>query len=504
MAAENRLEQGRFTARDFWIIGVSLLLIVFAPSFQSFWIDEGTMGLLCRAPSFSDLQQKLEMMRGSEALMPLATTYFWLLEKITGDEEWALRCGNLPWLWLGIICLALVGKRINWPWLPLLFAIHPVVWFYADEVRPYAIQLGAGSWMVLGFVQVLQSEGKQMRGFWNFGLAAAATIATSFLGIFVVAASGLVLVVKAFTGRWSLTLRQYGILAALAVLNLVIVVSIFLKMHAGAGGSKVWTVGFANMGFASYELLGFVGLGAGRELIRTSAVEGGVNAASHLLLLSLPKLLVLFLVYIGFGYAAFRASRNPSSRPSLHLALLSGLVVGLSVLCLFGAALESKFPFWGRHLAPSLPFLLLALGCIAASLKGVWTRRGQLFLLVPLFALLIYSSSVIRWSPSHSKDDYRTASALAREAIAHGKRVSWIGATQPALYYNVPFSVIWPPVPGTASMVLPSPGRDGQPDLIIVTKPDLFDRQRLLPHWIDRSGVKMTALCPSFVVYEFP
>jgi len=504
MPSENRLKQNGFSARDLWILLSSILVVALAPSFQSFWIDEGTMGLISRAPTFSDLLAVVDHMKGSEALMPLATTYFWAAEKIVGDGEWALRCSNLPWLWLGIGCLALVGKRIGWPWLPLLFAIHPVVWFYADEVRPYAIQLGTGSWLTLGFVQVLQSEGRQTRGFWNFGLAAAATIAASFLGIFVVASAGLILLVKGFAGRWPITLKQYGVIGFLLVVNVAVTFSIFLKMHAGAGGSKVWIVGLSNMGFASYELLGFVGLGPGRELIRTSAAAGGVDAASHLLIPSFFKLAVLVGIYLALLYAAFRAFKKDSTKPALQIGLLSGSAALLSVLCLFGAALESKFPFWGRHLAPSLPFLLLAIGGVAASLGPIWPARRNLFLLIPLFVVLLYSSCIIRWSPTHAKDDYRTASSMARKAIAQGKRVSWLAAAQPAFYYQLPLSGVWPPTPGTASVVLPSPATDGQPDLIFVSKPDLFDRQRLLPHWASVPGVQVTAPCQSFVVYQFP
>jgi hypothetical protein len=496
--------QNRFSARDLWILIVALFIVALAPSFQSFWIDEGTMGLISRVPTFAEFQDVVVKMKGSEALMPLATTYFWAVEKIVGENEWALRCCNLPWLWLGIVCMALIGKRIAWPWLPLFFAIHPVVWFYADEVRPYAIQLGTGCWLTLGFVQLLQSEGTQTRGFWNFGLAAAATIAASFLGIFVVAAAGLILLIRAVIAHWRLTLRQYAVLGLLGVLNFGITFSIFLKMHAGAGGSKAWIVGFSNMGFASYELLGFIGLGPGRELIRTSAVIGGVDAASHLLIPSFFKLGLLVVIYGTLIYAVFRVSRQASKIPAFEMALLSGTVALLSVLCLFGAALESRFPFWGRHLAPTLPFLLLAIGGLAASLDSIWTKRQSSFLLITLFAVFIYSSAVIRWSPTHAKDDYRTASALAREALSHGKRVSWIGATQPAVYYNVPLSTTWPPYPGTASVRLPSPATDGQPDVIIVTKPDLFDRQGFLPHWIETPGVTVTAPCQSFVVYQFP
>jgi len=503
MSSEN-LHPDRFSARDFAILICSILVVALAPSFQSFWIDEGTMGLISRIPTFSDLHSVLGQIRSSEALMPLATFYFWSMEKIVGGDEWVLRCCNLPWLWLGIVCLALVGKRIGWPWLPLLFAIHPVVWFYADEVRPYAIQLGTGCWLTLGFVQLLQSEGRQTRGFWNFGFAAAATIAASFLGIFVVAAAGLIILVKAVMGRWSLTLPQYVILAFLGVFNLVVVLAIFAKMHAGAGGSKSWIVGASNIGFASYELLGFVGLGAGREIIRSSAVGGGMSAAFQLLLPSLPKIGFLLVLYLAIGYAAFRASRQSSTKPILSLAFLSGMVALLSVLCLFGAALESRFPFWGRHLAPSLPFFLLAIGGVAASLRPAWTDRQRFFLFAPLFAVLIYSSCIIRWSPTHAKDDYRTASNLARVAVAQGKRVVWIGATGPAIYYQVSFSKSWPPAPGTVGMYLPAMVSDGPPDLIFVTKPDLFDRQRFLPYWIAQPGVKVTTPCPSFVLYQIP
>lgn len=498
------MKKSGFPARDLWILAFSILIVALAPSFQSFWIDEGTTGLLSRAPTFSDLQRTLDEIKGSEALMPLTTSYFWAMEKVVGGDEWALRCCNLPWLWLGIVCLTLVGRRINWPWLPLLFALHPVVWFYADEVRPYAVQLGSGSWLTLGFVQILQSEGKQGRGFWNFGFAALTTIASSFLGIFVVASAALVLVLKALFGRWPIPLRHYAIVAFFAVTNAVLAFNMLLKISGGAGGSKSWAVGLSNFGFASYELLGFIGLGPGRELIRTSAVAGGVDAASHLLIPSFFKLGLLVIIYLAVGFAAFRATKLASNKPILYVGLLSGAVGLVSVFCLFGAALESRFPFWGRHLAPTLPFILLAIGGIASSLESVWTVRQRCLLLIPLFVVLSYSSAVIRWSPTHAKDDYRTATALARDEVARGKRVCWIAAGGPALYYGLNLSKTWPPVYGTASLYVPPEDTAFPPDVLIVSKPDLFDRQRSLPHWKSVSGVQASFPCQSFVIYQLP
>jgi len=503
MVSENSLEQKRFSTRDIWIVVCSALVITLAPSFQSFWIDEATMALISRSTVFYK-QILLGHMTASETMMPFATTYFWVLEKIVGDSEWALRLGNLPWLWFGVFCMALIGKRTGWAWLPLLFAIHPVVWFYADEVRPYSIQLGAGCWLALGFVQLLQSEGRQSRGFWNFGFAAAVIISASFLGIFVVAAAGLVLLIQGFSRRWKLRAGQYGILGGVAILNLILVALMVLKIHAGAEGGRAWMVGVSNLGFAAYELLGFVGLGPGRESIRASATTGGSAAAAQLLIPSLFKLGLLVIIYGGVVYAAFRASRNSAGKPTLRLALLSCSVSVLSIGCLLGASLASSFPFWGRHLAPTLPFLLLSVAGAAAAIRSIWTNRQEAFLFVPLFLVLFYSSCVIRWSSTHAKDDYRAATTIAREYLAEGKRISWIAAPGPAMYYEIPLSNDWPPAPGTVSIILPTPGSNSRPDVILVSKPDVFDHQRFLPEWTSLPGIENSVPCQSFVLYQLP
>jgi len=324
----------------------------------------------------------------------------------------------------------------------------------------------------------------------NFGLASALIIAASFLGIFVVAAAGLILLIQSFRERWSFTAGEYGTLACIGGINLVLVILMILKIHTGAEGGRLWSVGFSNLAFAVYELLGFVGLGPGRELIRSSAATGGSGAAAELLIPSLFKLGLLLVIYVGLVYAAYRASKNSGSRPALHLAMLSCSVAVLSVSCLLGACLLSSFPFWGRHLAPALPFVLLAIAEVGASIRSIWTRQQKAFLFVPLFIILLYSSCVIRWSPSHAKDDYRSAAKLAREYLAEGKQLSWIASPGAALYYQIPLSNTWPPGPGTASIILPDTGSHIHPDVILVSKPDVFDHQHILSDWLNYPGVE--------------
>lgn len=504
MIEDQSSKRSGFAPRDLWIMLVAILLVSFAPTTQSFWIDEGTMGLVSRIGTFTELHSIMGRMNGSEALMPMATAYFWAWEKIVGENEWALRCGNLPWLWLGIVCLGCVGKRIAWPWLPLLFAIHPVVWFYADEFRPYAIQLGTGSWLALAFVQILQSEGKTYVGLWNLGLASVGTIGASLLGVFVVVAVVILLAIVATIQRWRLNYRQYGILGFFALVNLLLLLELISHLLAGASGSKVWKVGLSNLGFAAYELLGFVGLGPGREALRSTASLGGMSGAVSLLTPMLPGLAALALAYAALFYFFARVARDPRAKPFSRLAFLAGAVPFLTIACLFGAALDSKFPFWGRQLAPTLPFLLLALGAMAGALGQIWPARKTAFLLIPFFAVLLLSSLEIRLNSRHSKDDYRTAVAIAREGLSQGKQICWVAALGPAAYYHLPLSHTWPPAPGSVSLTLPPHEPGVTIDLIIVSKPEIFDQQKHLGEWINLPGEQATAVCPSFIVYQFP
>ena len=492
------------TAKAGWIAFVAAALLWLAPTSQSLWIDEGSMGLLSRESTVSGLRTALGQIAGSEALMPLTALYFWTVEKFVGDGEWALRCGNLPWLWLGIICLALIGRRIGWPWLPLLFAVHPVVWFYADEIRPYAIQLGAGCWLALGFVQVVQSEGKSVTGLWNLGLAAAVVSTASFLGVFVVAAAGVVLILKAVVAHWVPTRRQLGVIGFLGAVNLAFLIIMLSRLMGGAGGSKSWTVGISNLGFALYELLGLSGLGPGREALRATAVTGGLSGTVHLLLPYFGVQSALLLLYGALFCTAIYLTRKGRDSSVFQLAILSGWVAVLSVVGLFIASLVMKFPFWGRHLAPMLPFLLVAVGAAASLLSTAGSSRRSGLLLFPLFALLLFSSLEIRFNPQQGKDDYRSATALALAEVAQGKRVCWIASRQPGQFYHLTFSTTWPPAPGTASIAIPVPGVDPAPDLLFVSKLDLFDRGGRGRALIRSYPMPPKEVGLSFLVYGYP
>jgi hypothetical protein len=82
---------------------------------------------------------------GSDLQMPLYMLWIWACEKVFGSGEIALRAVNLFWILPGLIALWLALARQ--PRLQLaVFLVticNPFVWYYLNETRPYAMQIGA-------------------------------------------------------------------------------------------------------------------------------------------------------------------------------------------------------------------------------------------------------------------------------------------------------------------------------------------------------------------------
>src|SRR5258708_9110434 len=67
----------------------------------------------------------------------------WSWVKMFGASEWALRAANIPWFVAAIAIFtgAFAGPR-RWA-MGLVALCCPFAWYYLNEARPYAIQLGA-------------------------------------------------------------------------------------------------------------------------------------------------------------------------------------------------------------------------------------------------------------------------------------------------------------------------------------------------------------------------
>src|SRR5204863_234078 len=139
---------------------------------RSFWIDEALTAVKAMQPTFNSWWQAMAQEKASDLQMPLYMFYAWAYEKPFGSGEWALRLANLPWFLLGAVSFirafssrpgaagffhndqqhadeGVHAPCLNRTWtgtLLLSFSVlfSPFAWYYLDEARPYAMQIGAG------------------------------------------------------------------------------------------------------------------------------------------------------------------------------------------------------------------------------------------------------------------------------------------------------------------------------------------------------------------------
>ena len=446
---------------------------------DSLWIDEGDTAVYAIQPTLSDWWQHLTTDPNADCQMPLTMLVAWLSGKMIGTSEVALRAPNLFWAFLALLTLAIIGRLRNMPWLPLLLAVQPFYAFYCGEARPYAAQIAAGCIVLLALVLFQQHSGRGSLWAWIFGLASILAFSLSVLAPFSLLPAGGVMLILAVWNCWKPSLSIL-VPAGLAFLICLPLTYYYIgTVMRGAEGAKIWSVGLANVVYAGYELTGLVGLGPPVRLIREAAKSSSLPA----LFLQYPALIPLCLCLAGGAlYLCWSALSDPTARRNLFCHATPALAVFL-LACLsfaFLAVFMGK-AFWARHLAFVFPFFLYVIACLGHEAAGGAKAKKLLFRLsVSLFALIwLFSSASVRFSPSHGKDDYRTAAHIAVEEIARGKVVWWLASWHCAAYYGLPvdyegrstsprFLLFHSP-----SRVLDLPFQ--RPDIALLSKPDIYD-----------------------------
>src|SRR5271156_3627778 len=176
----------------------------------------------------------------SEVLMPVGMFVPWVAARFTGTSEWSMRAPNILWAILALIPLFVLGEQLSLPWLPVLFVVQPFLWFYANEARPYTLQIAEGAWLLLSLLKYIECQGRSVRWAWCFVVAGVLLCATSLLGV---VPFGVTLAVGVFTFlRLGIRpSRAAWIPVALAVPVLLLLAVYHLwALHGGAESSKVW------------------------------------------------------------------------------------------------------------------------------------------------------------------------------------------------------------------------------------------------------------------------
>jgi hypothetical protein len=469
-----------------------------AVSNQSFWIDETLTALKAAETSLGGWWRQMTAEKHSDLQMPLYMLYAWGWAKLFGTGEWVLRAANLPWFVGGVLAFAFSFRGRGRLLAAAVATLSSFAWFYLDEARPYAMQLGASLLLVPSLRQLGTGDAapeKRTCWVWTFCAGVAVLAGASLLGLLwcgaalaclaaVLKPAGVAELLKAArTAWWLLGLWLVG-LAAYYVWTLRV------GARASAAGATDWQ----NLFFIVYELLGFSGLGPGRLEIR----EAGLAAfRARALPLAVYGALLAFVLGVGLASLWRRDRRRVALVAAIALATLASLLA---------AGWLWHFRLLGRHCAPALAVGLLGL---VAGATGLFERRGlwPKALLGGFLLAVLASSLSARLAARHRKDEYRTAAAYARTALADGRSVGWCADPHGATFYGLAFSAT-PTQPGQARLLI-NPASDALasvplPDVVVCSKPDLYDIHGTVARRLREEGLIQVTNFTAFTAWARP
>jgi hypothetical protein len=456
------------------MLAASAAMAGFAISNQSYWIDEATSLIVAMAPDPAEAWKYANAVGGSTIQMPLYNIYLYAWHKMFGGGEWVMRAANIPFfVFAQLAFLLLLRAR---PRLALtacgLSLVCPTLWMYLDEARPYIMQYAAACWPTAALLRAAAPQpGEEHWKTSELLLLALGTIllaGSSLLGV--LWAAGFVLVLlwlwkkPASDGPKKSPAVIY--LAALAFPLLALGVFYFSTFESAGGGYFRPGTGLLSLPYVVYEFLGFSGFGPGRLELRTA--PGAALRAHFFSLLPLAAVAGI----LGIFLWQFVRARRPGGRLVAAFVFAVLLPAAVTVIGMF----FSDYRPLPRHFMPVLPSVILAL---AAMLPAALAQPSRVIraaaVLLPL--LWLTSSLNLRWREAHSKDDYRTAAAIAAAALRDNKEVWWAADAAAAFIYLTPVAL--EDVPGRA-WAMQAPQWDDirfkfPPRVIVISKPDIYD-----------------------------
>jgi mannosyltransferase len=396
-------------ATAFWILaGLTALGVAlrFASlGVQSYHHDEVITALRVLPGSFGEM---LHAVKVSESNPPLYYVLGWGWAKEFGTGEVGLRslsallgAATVP---VGYLVGRQLASRRAGLALAALIAVNPMLIWYSQEARSYALLVFFGALALFFFARVLDScHGRDLAG---WALASALALCSHYFAVFPVAIEGLWLLV-ALRSRWRV------VLPALAA---------------------VGTAGLALLPLANSQTnpthIGWIENSPLAERFWETAVSFLVGETGHVIA-EAPReryaLVPLVLVAAALVLAAARGDRRERRGGAI------GLVLGLGILALTAiAALAGKDYVVERNLLPAL-VPLLAVAAIGFAVAGA--RRLGLFLAVVLCAYWVAFDVHVTQTPNLQRPDFRTVTDALGPPGGRRAIVTWKLAADPVRYY---------------------------------------------------------------------
>ncbi len=484
----------------FLLIVLGLVLGAVAVSSQSYWIDEASTVDKSIRPTVVEWWERLRAEATSNMQLPLYLLYAWGWDKLFGRGEWAMRAANIPWFVLGLVA---IGSLFTGPaWRRVVacsgFLLSGFAWFYLNEARPYTMQLGASCVVFVALLRLSDGDGlpatQARKWVWMLAvgavvLSASGALAMLWLGgglLAAVLASPWLRTRRLLVDHWPIWATTGGLLLAVGAYYL-------WTLTLGARPTVLARTDLKSVLFTVYEMLGFLGLGPSRLAIRSGGLEVFKPYLAGLLAYGL---LVAGVLGLGWRRLGLLCSR----KRLCWVAICCGGVAALLVV----VGMTSRFRLLGRHCMPMMPVLLYVLGL---GLGAAWEERGKAWRVVAMgfLGLSFISCVLLRFDPRHAKDDYRGAAALARAAVQKGERVWWNADEEAAVFYGVPLAKA---PAGRGQVVWIGPGWEGLeadgelPDLVLASKPDVYDGNGRVVAWLARSGFRPAGTLVAFTIWR--
>jgi mannosyltransferase len=338
---------------------------------QSFWSDEAVTASLLHH-GFADM---LRALPGSESTPPLYYVLGWLWTRVFGLDEAGLRSLSALAGTLTIPVAYFIGARLASARAGIaaaaLVAVNPLLWWYSQEARSYALVVLLTALATLAFVEMVQRD----RWHWAWAVTAALALATHYFAIFVV-------LPQAAWLAWSMWKSRRATAApalALVAVTACALVPLVIRQESNHGAKFIEQSGSLAFRLEQVPKQFLIGFDAPFEV--PAAVIAGLAALAALVLL------------------VTRAS-DDERRGALLIGSIAASAVALPIVAaLFGADYLIT-----RNLIPALvpALIVLALGIGARNAGPLGVLAGAVLCSVSLATIIGVSSDA-----AYQRDDWR-------------------------------------------------------------------------------------------------
>jgi mannosyltransferase len=391
-------EKVRSRTRTFWIVAgitaVAVGLRVATLGLQTFHHDEVVTTSRVLRGSF---WHAMDAVGFSESAPPLYYVLAWLWTQFAGSGEFGLRsfsalAGVMTVPFAYLLAVELGGRRTGIA-AAALVAVNPMLIWYSQEARGYALMVLLTTIAALYFVRALDRG--QRRNYRGWGIASALALATHYFAIFPIALEALWLLRRrgreAMAGLW-IVVGMGLLLAPLAIHQM-------LQGHAEwisdrTLGHRLWETGFT---FAVGEI--------GDVIARPERPVLGI--------------LPVALIVVALTLLYLRGDRRARLGGGRVLAIAAATV---AIPLLIGLLAPSKDYVLARNLLPALVPLLVAVS-IGLTLPSL--RRIGASLCAVLVAYSLVFSVWTNFSPALQRPDWDAVAAHLGDPESPRAMVTW-------------------------------------------------------------------------------